>query len=123
MGVEVVRKSVLIVDDDEFAREALATFLAAEGYPVLEAGDGRVALDRLQQVPVGAILLDIMMPVMNGWEFRAAQLDDPALASIPVMVITADPTARSRATSLGVQGYMTKPIQFDRLLAFVGQHC
>jgi CheY-like chemotaxis protein len=71
---------------------------------------------------VGAILLDIMMPVMNGWEFRAAQLDDPALAEIPVMVITADPGARGRAASLGV-GYMPKPIQFDRLLEFIGRHC
>jgi CheY-like chemotaxis protein len=120
--VEAVRKPVLIIDDDEFAREALATFLAAEGYPVLEAADGRVALDRLQGSPVGVILLDIMMPVMNGWEFRAAQLDDPVLAEIPVMVITADPGARSRAASLGV-GYMAKPIQFDRLLEFVGRHC
>ena len=72
---------------------------------------------------MGAILLDIMMPVMDGWEFRSAQMDDPSLAGIPVMVITADPTARSRAASLGVQGYMTKPIQFDRLLDFVGRHC
>jgi CheY-like chemotaxis protein len=122
MGDGAVRKPVLIVDDDEFAREALATFLAAEGYPVLEAPDGRVALDRLQESAVGAILLDIMMPVMNGWEFRSAQLDDPVLAEIPVMVITADPGARSRAASLGI-GYMTKPIQFDRLLEFVGRHC
>ena len=121
--MEMGRKPVLIVDDDEFAREALATFLAGEGYPVLEAADGRVALDRLQESAVGAILLDIMMPVMDGWEFRSAQMDDPSLAVIPVMVITADPTARGRAASLGVQGYMTKPIQFDRLLQFVGLHC
>ena len=87
------------------------------------AADGRVALDRLQESAVGAILLDIMMPVMDGWEFRSAQMGDPSLAGIPVMVITADPAARGRAASLGVQGYMTKPIQFDRLLEFVGRHC
>ena len=64
-----------------------------------------------------------MMPVMDGWEFRAVQMRDPMLAAIPVMVITADASARSRANSLGVQGYMTKPIQFPQLLAFVDRYC
>jgi len=118
-----MRKPVLIVEDDALAREALATFLEAEGYPVLEAANGEEALDRLQQSEVGLILLDIMMPVMDGWQFRAAQLRDPALAGIPVMVITADASARSRAANLGVQDYMTKPIQFPRLLQFVDRHC
>jgi CheY-like chemotaxis protein len=118
-----VRKPVLIVEDDESAREALATFLAAEGYTVIEAANGREALDRLQQDAVGLILLDLMMPVMDGWEFRAVQLRTPALAPIPVMVITADASARSRAMSLGVEGYMTKPIQFARLLEFVDRYC
>jgi|SRR6186713_693004 CheY-like chemotaxis protein len=118
-----MKKPVLIVDDDETAREALAAFLEAEGYPVLEAANGREALDQLQRDSIGAILLDLMMPVMDGWEFRAAQIRDPTLVRIPVMVITADASARSRATSLGVDEYMTKPIQFTRLLEFVGRHC
>ena len=118
-----MRKRVLIVEDDELAREALAAFLQAEGYPVLEAANGLEALDRLQRDAVGAILLDLMMPVMDGWQFRAAQLRDAMLASIPVMVITADASAQARASSLGVQEYMTKPIQFARLLDFVGRHC
>ena len=118
-----MRKPVLIVEDDESAREALGAFLEAEGYPVLEAANGREALDRLRQNAVGLILLDIMMPIMDGWEFRAAQLRDPTLANIPVMVITADASARSRATNLGVQEYMTKPIQFPRLLQFVDRCC
>jgi CheY-like chemotaxis protein len=113
---------VLIVEDDESAREALAAFLEAEGYPVLEAGNGREALGRLRDDGVGAILLDLMMPVMDGWEFRATQLRDPALAPIPVMVVTADASARGRALSLGVE-YMSKPIQFPRLLAFIDRHC
>jgi CheY-like chemotaxis protein len=114
---------VLIVEDDESAREALAAFLQAEGYPVVEAANGREALDRLQRDSIGVILLDLMMPVMDGWEFRAAQIRDPTLARVPVMVITADASARSRAMSLGAQEYMTKPIQFGRLLEFVGRHC
>jgi CheY-like chemotaxis protein len=118
-----MRKPVLIVEDDESAREALAAFLQAEGYPVVEAANGREALDRLQRDSIGVILLDLMMPVMDGWEFRAAQIRDPTLARVPVMVITADASARSRAMSLGAQEYMTKPIQFGRLLEFVGRHC
>ena len=118
-----MRKPVLIVEDDESAREALAAFLEAEGYPVREAANGQEALDRLQQENVGLILLDLMMPVMDGWEFRAVQMRDPTLAGIPVMVITADASARSRANSLGVEGYMTKPIQFPQLLAFVDRYC
>ena len=118
-----MRKAVLIVEDDDSAREALAALLAAEGYPVSEAANGREALDRLQQEAVGLILLDLMMPVMDGWEFRAVQMRDPMLAAIPVMVITADASARSRANNLGVQGYMTKPIQFPQLLAFVDRYC
>jgi CheY-like chemotaxis protein len=118
-----MRRSVLIVEDDESAREALAAFLEAEGYPVCEAANGREALDRARQEGIGAILLDIMMPVMDGWEFRAVQLEDATLAAIPVMVITADGSTRDRAASLGLQEYMTKPIQFPRLLQFVGRHC
>jgi CheY-like chemotaxis protein len=118
-----MRKPVLIVEDDDLAREALAAFLEAEGYPVLEAANGQEALDCLRQREVGLILLDLMMPVMDGWEFRAAQLRDPALATVPVMVVTADASTRSRAANLGVEEYMTKPIQFPRLLHVVDRHC
>ena len=117
-----MKQPVLIVEDDAAAREALAAFLEAEGYPVREAANGREALERAQE-GVGAILLDLMMPVMDGWEFRALQLRDPTLAAIPVMVITADGGARDRAATLGLEEYMTKPIQFPRLLQFVGRHC
>jgi two-component system, chemotaxis family, chemotaxis protein CheY len=117
------RYSVLVVDDDADVRELLAAVLKSEGYDVLTAENGAAALSVLRDTLPDLIVLDLMMPVMNGWEFRAAQLDDPALAGIPVMVVTADASTRTRAASLGVQAYMTKPIQFDRLLEFVGRHC
>jgi DNA-binding response OmpR family regulator len=116
-------KPVLIVEDDDDAREALAAFLEGEGYQVLEAHDGREALDRLRLSPVCLVLLDLMMPVMNGWAFRAEQLRDPALASVPVVVVTADTTAVSRVGALGVAACMTKPLDLDRLLDVVGRHC
>jgi len=122
---EHARKRVLIVEDEDDVRESLAVVLEFEGYPVLEAAHGGEALERLRSGDgdVGLILLDLFMPTMNGWAFRDEQLRDPTLARIPVVVITADPSAARRARSLGVLDAMTKPFDFDRLLALVGRHC
>src|SRR5262245_31809718 len=115
---------VLIVEDDASVREALATFLECEGYRVVEAADGVEALDRLRATSdVGLILLDLMMPVMDGWEFRDAQAKDPALASIPVVIITADTQAARRATAVGAAGCLLKPVEFPELLGLVDRFC
>ena len=118
-------KSVMIVEDDVEARESLAAVLASEGYSVIMAEDGRVALDALRKAPstICMILLDLFMPVMNGWAFRDEQVRDPELADIPVVVITADASAAQRMGKLGVAGAMTKPVDFDRLLALVNEYC
>jgi len=117
--------NILIVEDDAAVREALATFLELQGYPVVSAEHGADALRRLRAGSDGVclILLDLMMPVMNGWDFRKEQLKDPALAGIPVVVITADTTAAKRAADIGAVGYMLKPIDLDQLLAHVSRHC
>ena len=119
------KKSVLIVEDEDDIRESLAMILASEGYRVLEAAHGGQALQRLRtsNAGVGLILLDLFMPTMNGWAFRDEQLRDPGLADIPVVVITADAAAARSARNLGVLEAMTKPLDFDRLLALVGRHC
>jgi CheY-like chemotaxis protein len=115
---------ILIVEDDASVREALAVFLEGEGYSVVEAGDGAEALTRLRtSEPVALILLDLMMPVMNGWEFRDAQARDPRLASIPVVVITADNSAVHQAARAGVAGCLLKPLEFPELLSYVGRYC
>ena len=116
-------KYVLIVEDDTDAREALAAFLESEGYRVIEAAHGEEALRHLRDRPVSAILLDLMMPGMNGWAFRAEQLKDAQLAAIPVAILSADATAAPRAAALRVADYMTKPVDFDRLLQFVRRYC
>jgi len=116
-------KPVLIVEDDEDVRGALAVFLEGEGYRVLEAADGLEALDHLRTASVCMVLLDLWMPRMNGWEFRAEQMKDPALAAVPVVVITADHAARTKAVALGVEGYITKPIEFPVLLEYMGRYC
>jgi CheY-like chemotaxis protein len=121
--VHETKRHILIVEDDTDAREALALYLAAEGYPVLEAGDGREALERLRSSAVCLILLDLMMPTMNGFDFRTEQLRHPELADIPVVVVTADANAQRRASALGVHGFMVKPIQVDRLLDYITRYC
>jgi|SRR5437868_3988038 CheY-like chemotaxis protein len=118
------KKSILVVEDEDDVRESLAAILESEGYSVLEAAHGGEALECLRAADdVGLILLDMFMPTMNGWAFRDAQVRDPALAAIPVIVITADATAARSARTLGVVEAMTKPLDFDRLLALIGRHC
>jgi len=115
--------AVLIVEDDADVRGALAAFLEGEGYDVLEAADGREALERLHAASVCLVLLDLWMPRMNGWEFRAEQLKVPALAAVPVVVMTADHAAAARAVDLGAQGCVTKPIEFPTLMGYVDRFC
>jgi len=118
-------KSILIVEDDADVRGALTAVLEGEGYPVVEAAHGQEALQHLSADPAGfcMILLDLWMPVMNGWEFRAQQLKDPTLAEVPVIVVTADHAAAKSATKLAAVEYMTKPIEVDYLLQQVGRYC
>ena len=116
-------KPIMIVEDDADVRAALAAFLEGEGYVVLEAADGAEALQRLRTNEVCLVLLDLWMPGMDGWQFRAEQMRDPALARVPVLVVTADHAAARQVAALGVQGYMTKPIELPDLLAHVTRFC
>jgi len=116
-------QSVLVVEDDHDVRGALTTLLETHGYRVVEAENGRQALQHLRETIVCLILLDLFMPEMNGWAFRAEQMKDARLAGIPVVVISADSSAAQRAVTPGVVAAMTKPIEFDRLLQILGQHC
>jgi len=117
-------RSILVVEDDEGLRSAIAAFLEGEGYSVIEAEDGEAALRVLDSTErFCLILLDLFMPVLNGWDFRARQLSDARLAGIPVIVITADAHAPQKALQLGAVDFMTKPLVLDRLRELVGQHC
>jgi CheY-like chemotaxis protein len=115
---------VLLVDDDDATVEALRLLLEGAGHRVSTAENGRVALERLREAePCCVILLDIMMPVMNGYEFREQQLKDPNLASIPVIVVTADGRAREKARELGSEVFLQKPLSPPDLLKAVGRFC
>jgi two-component system, OmpR family, response regulator CpxR len=114
---------ILIVDDDEDCRAVVATLLQMHGYTVITAdsgGDGlAVARERLPCL----ILLDLMMPVMDGRAFRAAQAKDPAIATIPTVVLSAHAEAPRIAEEIGALGCVGKPIAFERLLASVDAFC
>jgi CheY-like chemotaxis protein len=115
---------ILVVEDNPDVREAEAVMLESAGYRTVEADNGDHALRVLHTAAERPclILLDLMMPVMDGIEFRRAQLADPALADIPVVVVSAFDRAGD-AAELQVNAYVPKPVDYDRLLATVEQHC
>lgn len=115
---------LLIVEDDDDVRGAIALFLESHGYAVLEARHGGEGLALLRGTPgIRLVLLDLMMPVMDGWTFRDRQRSDPAIAGVPVVVITADARAVGRSAALGVADFLLKPLDLDHLLAVVRAHC
>jgi CheY-like chemotaxis protein len=115
-----VRPTILVVEDDADLRDSIAGILEQEGFLVVLAENGRVALDYLRDhKPPRLVLLDLMMPVMNGWEFRDTQMRDPELSEIPVAVLSADSRTRLKAEALGVDRYLKKPVELDQLLGLV----
>jgi CheY-like chemotaxis protein len=107
--------SVLVVDDEIDIRQAVAEVLADEGYEVFDAGDGAEALRKCRAFHPSVVLLDLMMPGMNGWEFLDAQRHDPDVAKIPVVVLS----ALARSSSVDAQAFIQKPFDLDELLAVV----
>ena len=117
-------RPVLIVEDDADLREMMAQLLTLEGYQIETVANGREALAYLNEAPrPDVILLDLMMPIMDGWEFRRRQQDDPALADVPVIVLTALDQAQARAADLNGVDFLKKPLDFDRLLELVRRRC
>ncbi len=114
--------AVLLVEDNDDVREMMALALQLAGHDVLLASNGRDALDKLKERPRPCvILLDLMMPVMNGWEFREALRAEPALRDVPVIVVSA--LNQELAEHVGASAYLPKPIDIDRMLDIVAEHC
>jgi len=117
------RKSVLVVDDDFDVRDTLSDVLADEGYVVTTASDGFEALETLRNgLNPALILLDWMMPRCDGARFRELQRADPAIAHIPVLLLTADARLPVHDGALGVQGCLIKPVSLGRLLGAVAPY-
>lgn len=115
---------VLIVEDVLDEREAARLTLEIEGYEVVALSTGDEALAYMRAAPVPSlILLDLKMHGTTGWGFRTEQLDDPRLASIPVLVCSGDGRLSEKAQALGIEGQLQKPIDQRALLALVARHC
>jgi len=111
-------ETVLIVEDEVTTRDALIELLGKEGREIVTAADGQEAMDCLTMVPrPRVILLDLMMPRMDGWEFLRRQSADPSIARIPTIVLSGS------KLSAGARHQLTKPVDVDRLRALVDQYC
>jgi carbon storage regulator CsrA len=113
-------KHILVVEDDASTRETLTILLEAQGYAVSRAANGQEALDLLRGTErPHLILLDLMMPVMSGWEFCSHRQQDPALASIPVVLFSGAGNVGQKASSLGAASYLQKPVEPEALVEII----
>jgi two-component system response regulator CpxR len=113
-------KIVLVVEDDIIIRENLRDALEMEGYKVFTAANGKEGLEKLKLIPQPAlVLLDMMMPVMNGREFLDVILADHMLAAIPVIIVSAD---IDESKKVGSKAYLKKPVDLDLLLQWVSRY-
>jgi CheY-like chemotaxis protein len=114
-------RHVLIIEDDSEIRACIAEALSYDGYTVAEAQNGLEGLRHARSRRPDLIILDLMMPTMNGWQFRAAQKRDPTLADIPV-IVTSAVAAESTGNLSDVAARFAKPFDFATLLAAVERH-
>lgn len=118
----MIQPTVLIVEDDVDTREMLARFLELEGFHVEMAANGRQALERLEAgADASVIVLDLMMPVMDGWQFRREQIRRASLAKIPVIVVSA--AGHERIEKIDADAFLSKPVDLEELLARIGEYC
>jgi CheY-like chemotaxis protein len=116
---------ILLVDDDFAILDGVSDFLESEGYNVAEASNGIDALNQLRSgLRVDAIVLDVMMPIMDGWDFRAEQLADPSLRNIPVVVISACGFARDTLfQQFKAHDVLSKPLDLEVILRALHGAC
>ena len=124
MASAALGAAVLLIEDDADIRDTLCELLQYAGYQVTVAESGRDALRYLENGNLPrVILLDFMMPEMNGFEFRTLQQRNPAWAAIPVIVLSADRNTAVEARAIGALGSLRKPLDIDLLLQMLGRAC
>ncbi|WP_437490220.1 response regulator [Sorangium sp. So ce1014] len=116
-------KRILIVDDDAAIRRTLSELLEDEGYGVASVANGREALEYLRDDPssISLVLLDLMMPVMDGFQFRAEQKSDPMLASMPIVVMTA--RGGTDRAGIDADAVISKPFDVLKLMDTIERSC
>jgi CheY-like chemotaxis protein len=120
----VCHKRILVVEDNFILSETLSTLLGADGYRVCAASDGQEALERLRGKDRPAlVILDLMMPIKDGFAFLKERRQQSELADIPVIVVSAADDLQEQATALGVAEYLSKPVDPAELLRIVRRHC
>ena len=113
-------KEILVVEDDKSISEVLKMALELDGYQVAAANDGQEALNYIKQGHLpNLVLLDLMMPVMNGWQFLEQLAEEPTLKDLPVIIVSA---YCHRARDLKCRAFHEKPMDLDRLLSQVKQY-
>ena len=120
--IENKRRKVLIVDDDEMSRVLVAKALEYEGYQTHQAESGHIALQIINDWQPHLVLLDVNMPGLDGWGVLTALKHDPALADIPVVMLSIVDD-RNLGYALGASEYLTKPLDRDRLLSVLKKYC
>ncbi|HET9754018.1 MAG TPA: response regulator [Myxococcales bacterium] len=125
MTAQGCHRTVLVIEDDGDIRDAIGELLEDRNYRPLLASNGAAALAELRAVEPKPclILLDVMMPIMDGRTFRAQQQTDPALNEIPVVVLSAHADASAAAVEMKADGFLKKPIDLRRLLETVDRFC
>jgi len=112
--------AVLLVEDDDGVREMLAAALDLEGMEVKTAANGELALALLERWRPHVIVLDLNMPVMDGWAFRQAQRGQASIADIPVIVFSASFQGKDRVATLDAAAFVSKPCDIDHLMGVIG---
>jgi two-component system chemotaxis response regulator CheY len=118
MSIPAPRR-VLVVDDDDAIRNLLDDVLELEGYESRTAPDGASALAAARDWTPDLIVLDLMMPRMDGWQFREAQLEQPSLREVPVLVVSASRRASDAYRDLGAAAVVAKPFDLDDLIGTI----
>ena len=120
---QMMTKRILVVEDDTSIRELLVELLESEGYKVASAVNGLDGLKQLQATESpDLILIDLMMPVMDGYSFRTEQLKNPAWAKIPTVVMSAEANAKEKMKNFNITAFLSKPVELDTILNTVARY-